>query len=60
MFNAYKAQARGEAANARLFDVGEFANDSHRLFSAREGIPLWVPEVAAFFHSLGLPFETGS
>ncbi|MFJ4294362.1 dienelactone hydrolase family protein [Cupriavidus sp. NPDC089707] len=60
MFNAYKAQAKGEAAKTWLIDVGEFGSDSHRLFSAREGIPLWLPEVAAFFHELGLPFETGS
>ncbi|CAG9184340.1 hypothetical protein LMG23992_05209 [Cupriavidus laharis] len=60
MFNAYKANAKGPAANARMIDVGEFAGDSHRLFSAREGIPVWLPEVGAFFRSLGLPFENGS
>jgi dienelactone hydrolase len=60
MFNAYKAQAAGPAANARMVDVGEFGSDSHRLFSNREGIPIWLPEVGAFFRSLGLPFEGGS
>lgn len=60
MFNAYKANAKGAAADARLIDVGEFAGDSHRLFSARDGIPIWLPEVGAFFRSLGLPFENGS
>jgi dienelactone hydrolase len=60
MFNAYKANAKGAAADARMVDVGEFAGDSHRLFSAREGIPLWLPPVGAFFRSLGLPFENGS
>ena len=60
MFNAYKANAKGAAADARMIDVGEFAGDSHRLFSSREGIPVWLPEVGAFFRSLGLPFENGS
>jgi dienelactone hydrolase len=60
MFNAFKTRATGPAARARLVDVGEFGADSHRLFSAREGIPVWLPEVGNFFRSLGLPFDTGT
>lgn len=60
MFNAFKARATGPAAQARLVDVGEFGTDSHRLFSAREGIPVWLPEVGDFFRSLGLPFDPGT
>lgn len=57
MFNSYKANARGPAADARFVDVGEFEGDSHRLFSNRAGVALWLPEVEAFFRHLGLPFD---
>ncbi|AGW88522.1 MULTISPECIES: dienelactone hydrolase family protein [Cupriavidus] len=60
LFNAFKSRATGPGANARMFDVGEFGMDSHRLFSQREGIPVWLPEVGDFFRSLGLPFDSGT
>ncbi|MGO4307659.1 dienelactone hydrolase family protein [Cupriavidus sp. RAF12] len=57
MFNNYKAHATGAAADARFVDVGEFEGDSHRLFSSRNGIAIWLPEVETFFRQLGLPFD---
>lgn len=57
MFNSYKAHAGGAAADARFVDVGEFDGDSHRLFSNRAGVAVWLPEVARFFRHLGLPFD---
>ncbi|RZT38570.1 alpha/beta hydrolase family protein [Cupriavidus agavae] len=57
MFNHYKAQAKGVAADARFVDMGEFDGDSHKLFSSRKGLALWLPEVGAFFRHLGLPFD---
>lgn len=57
MFNNYKSYATGRAADARFIDVGEFETDSHKLFSSRKGLALWLPEVGAFFRQLGLPFD---
>lgn len=57
MFNSYKANATGSAADATFVDVGEFETDSHRLFSSRNGIGVWLPAVDAFFRKLGLPFD---
>ena len=57
MFNSYKASASGAAKDARFVDVGEFDGDSHRLFSNRAGVAVWLPEVDAFFRRLGLPFD---
>jgi len=58
MFNSFKAHASGQAADARFVNVGEFESDSHRLFSSRNGIAVWLPEVDAFLHHIGMPFET--
>ncbi len=57
MFNLYKANAVGAASDARFVDVGEFDGDSHRLFSNRAGVALWLPAVDEFFRHLGLPFD---
>ena len=57
MFNSYKSTATGSAADATFVDVGEFEADSHRLFSSRNGIRVWLPAVDAFFRKLGLPFD---
>ena len=57
LYNNYKATASGPAADARFVNVGEFDGDSHRLFSSRHGIALWLPEVDAFFHHIGMPFD---
>ncbi len=56
-FAAYRAQAHGAAANARMVDYGTFARDSHALFGSRAGLPIWLPEVARFFKEIGLPFD---
>jgi dienelactone hydrolase len=42
--------------HARLVAFGRFGNDSHTMFSSRDGIAIWLPEVEAFFKELGLPF----
>jgi len=57
MFEAYRGEAQGAAADTRLVDYGSFEDDAHRLFGSRAGIPVWLPEVASFFRELGLPFD---
>ncbi len=57
MFGAYRDHARGPAAQTRFVDVGVFEGDSHSLFSSPNGMPVWLPEVSAFFRSLDLPFD---
>lgn len=57
MFNSYKATVSGAARDAQFVDVGEFDGDSHRLFSSRAGVAVWLPAVEAFFRHLGLPFD---
>lgn len=57
MFNRYKAAATGSAADATFVDVGEFESDSHRLFSSRNGIRVWLPPVEAFLRRIGMPAE---
>lgn len=57
MFNNYKANASGAASDMRFVDIGEFDGDSHRLFSNRAGIGVWLPEVGTFFRHLGLQFD---
>lgn len=41
---------------ARLVAFGAFGTDAHGMFSSAKGTPIWVPEVGAFFATLGLPF----
>ncbi len=53
MFDAYTAAG----AQARLVDVGAFADDSHTLFGSSAGVPVWLPEMDRFFRQLGLPFD---
>ncbi|WP_083383915.1 MULTISPECIES: dienelactone hydrolase family protein [Cupriavidus] len=57
MFHAYRAEAEGAGADARLVDYGNFDGDAHRLFGSRAGMAVWLPEVARFFRELGLPFD---
>ncbi|MBA1363408.1 dienelactone hydrolase family protein [Burkholderia gladioli] len=57
MFGAYREQARGPAAEARYVDIGVFGGNSHDFFDTPAGVRLWLPQVEAFFRSLGLPFE---
>ena len=53
MFEKYTA-AGGQA---RMVAFGRFGTDSHALFGARSGAPIWQPEVTKFLQSVGLPFE---
>lgn len=57
MFDAYLAQAHGPATGARFVDVGVFGRSSHDFFDTPAGVAIWLPQVAAFFRALGLPFE---
>ncbi|MEK6350144.1 MAG: prolyl oligopeptidase family serine peptidase [Burkholderia sp.] len=57
LFGAYLAQARGPGADARFVDVGVFGRSSHDFFDTPAGVAIWLPQVAAFFRALGLPFE---
>jgi dienelactone hydrolase len=50
------AQYVAAGGRARLVAFGSFGNDAHGLFSAARGVPIWLPEVSAFFAGLGLPF----
>ena len=40
-----------------MADYGTFASDSHTLFGARAGVPIWLPEVERFFKEIGLSFD---
>jgi pimeloyl-ACP methyl ester carboxylesterase len=40
---------------ARLVAFGKFEDDSHNLFGARLGVPVWLPEVEKFLDELKLP-----
>jgi dienelactone hydrolase len=51
------AQYTAAGGHARLVAFGSFGSDSHTLFGARAGPPIWLPEVGKFFVELGLPFE---
>jgi dienelactone hydrolase len=46
----------GAGGHARLVAFGRFGNDSHSMFSSKNGTAIWLPEVDAFFKELGLPF----
>lgn len=50
------AQYVAAGGKARLVAFGPFGADAHALFSATRGVPVWLPEVGAFFAELGLPF----
>jgi dienelactone hydrolase len=43
--------------NAKLIAFGKFGSDSHSLFGARAGAPIWQPEMTRFLVSIGLPSE---
>jgi dienelactone hydrolase len=45
----------GAGGKARLVAFGKFGRDAHGMFSARNGLAIWVPEVENFLDSLGLP-----
>ncbi|CAG2126672.1 CocE/NonD family hydrolase [Cupriavidus plantarum] len=57
MFNSYKSTVSGSAMDATFVDVGDFEFDSHRLFSSRNGIRVWLPPVEAFLRRVGMPAE---
>ncbi len=46
---------RGAGGNVRLVAFGRFRTDAHGMFSARDGLGIWVPEVERFLESVGLP-----
>jgi len=51
------AQYTSGGGRARLVAFGSFGTDSHALFGSNRGSAVWLPELAAFFTQLGLPFE---
>ena len=51
------AQYQRGGGQARLVAFGNFGTDAHALFGSNRGTAVWLPEVAAFFTQLGLPFE---
>ncbi len=53
MFERYVAAG----GRARMVAFGRFGEDSHALFGSAAGVPVWLPEVEAFFTELGLPFK---
>ncbi len=57
MFGAYRANARGPAAEARYVDIGRIGADSHDFFDTPGGVSLWLPQVATFLRARGLPFD---
>jgi len=42
-------------ASVEVVNVGRFGSDSHTLFGATAGEPLWQPKLARFMASVGLP-----
>ncbi len=42
---------------ARLVAFGTFASDSHSLFGASSGQPVWQPELSRFLDEIGLPSQ---
>ena len=42
---------------AKLVAFGHFGKDAHQLFSSRDGLAVWLPEVEAFLAGLGLPAQ---
>jgi len=59
VWHAMHARYVAAGGEAQLVAYGSFGKDAHALFGARNGIPVWEPEVARFFTSrLGLSFAT--
>ena len=44
-------------ASARLVAFGNFRGDSHAMFGAADGAPIWQPEVIKFLREIGMPDE---
>ncbi|HEY3985936.1 dienelactone hydrolase family protein [Cedecea sp.] len=57
MFSAYSSNTVGAANRARMVDIGSFGQNAHDFIDSKAGVKLWFPQVDAFVHSLGLPFE---
>jgi len=57
MFNAYRNNTQGAATKTYKIDIGSFGNNSHDFADSQAGVKLWYPQVKAFMHRLGLPFE---
>lgn len=53
MFDRYTASG----GQAKLVAFGVFGSDAHRMFGARDGAPIWQPEVTQFLTSIGMPGE---
>ena len=51
MHERYVAAGR----SAKLVAFGTFGSDSHAMFGAVNGVPIWQPETAAFLRDIGLP-----
>jgi dienelactone hydrolase len=48
-------QYTGNGGKARMVAFGPFASDSHTLFGARRGVPIWQPELEKFLVEVALP-----
>ena len=53
MFEKYTASG----GQAKLVAFGTFGSDSHSMFGARDGAPIWQPEVTQFLTVIGMPSE---
>lgn len=53
MFEKYTSAG----GKAKLIAFGTFGSDSHSMFGARAGIPIWQPEVTKLLASVGLPSQ---
>ena len=54
------AAYNGAGGHAQLIDFGTFESDAHAMFGSYAGTSIWLPAVAKFFRSLGLPFDIRS
>lgn len=50
-----EARYRAAGGNVRVVAFGRFKTDAHGMFSSRDGLRIWVPEVEQFLDSVGMP-----
>ncbi|MDQ6880821.1 MAG: prolyl oligopeptidase family serine peptidase [Pseudomonadota bacterium] len=56
-FHAMHDRYTAAGGKARLVAYGRFGADSHALFGARAGAPIWQPELTDFLRSIDMPHE---
>ncbi len=57
LFREMHARFIAAGGKAQLVAYGTFESDSHQLFGSARGLPIWLPTVARFLDSVGLPSQ---